>query len=360
MPASAISSNNAASGNTLAQGLNPLPGEGDSGLPHAQLPDTEDIIIRARDLKKQFTGRDILRGVSFDVRRGEVLGILGGNGAGKTTIANILTGRIAPDQGSVEWRLGNRRLIWESAAEWDKAESPVAYFPGTETVLEYLPARKMLTHTAKKRGALAAEADARTEAWLRRTELVDFAEVPFLQLSRGNQQKLLFAVSIIHQPKVLYLDEPFIGLDPLNQERFVEWINILRREGVTVILSDHNLTLVERLADRVCLLQEGRVVEGGTVEEIRQRGDVDTSIYVTFWPESKETPEAIRTRLTHPGIRAVEKTPSGQFRLVIHDGYSVDSILRTIQAGFTVREIAVVQPSLHDLYIRAVRMDERA
>ncbi|MDX1933971.1 MAG: ATP-binding cassette domain-containing protein, partial [Capsulimonadales bacterium] len=170
----------------------------------------EDVIVDVRNVSKHFDKAAAVRDVSFTVNRQEVFALLGPNGAGKTTLSNLLVGSHVPDGGSVSF-------FFEDGQIGTPEGKHVGYFPGDCTIYRTLPVGRMLYHTACKRGLREDMARQVTAQWLERIGLMNRAETSLSNLSRGNQQKVQFAEAILHRPRIVIFDEPFSGLDPVNQ-----------------------------------------------------------------------------------------------------------------------------------------------
>ena len=215
-------------------------------------------VLSVRDIHKSFSGVHAVRGVSFELEPGEIFGFLGPNGAGKTTSLRMIMGITRPDRGEVHFN-GGEHLD----------RSRVGYLPEERGLFEDATLMDTLVYLGTLRAM--SRADARTEArrWLQRLEFSDRLTAKVGTLSKGNQQKVQFLGAILHRPALAVLDEPFSGLDPLNQELFLTLIQELKQQGSAVLLSAHQLNLVERLCDRFGLLHQGELRLEGTLEELR-------------------------------------------------------------------------------------------
>ena len=208
--------------------------------------------------------------LSFAVRAGEVMGLVGPNGAGKTTTLRCLVGIIAPASGEI--RICGHSLKTEPLA----AKQNLAFMPDEPRLFNYLTVKEHLQFTARIYGI--RDFPAISESLLRELELADKADALPDELSRGMKQKLVIACGLLHAPKVLLFDEPLTGLDPIGIRRMKSTILKRAREGAAIIISSHLLHLVEELCDRVLILNQGRKVIHGSLEEIKKslpelRGD---------------------------------------------------------------------------------------
>ncbi len=221
--------------------------------------------LSIQDVEKTYATVRAVAGVSLDVSTGEIVALLGPNGAGKTTLLRMLVGITRPDRG---------RIIWEG----DEAAAPtpglLGYLPEDRGLYHDVPIHRTLSYFARLRGVPRAEATALAQQWLERFELKDRAGEKLAALSKGNQQKVQFAAAVLHRPRFAILDEPFSGLDPLNQELFLDLVRELRDGGSTILFSAHQLALVERIADRVFVMHRGRELLHGTVGQLAAGGSL--------------------------------------------------------------------------------------
>ena len=217
-------------------------------------------MIAVRELTKHYGAFTAVDRISFDVQPGEVLGLVGPNGAGKTTTLRCLAGIIAPTTGTVEI---TGHDIQRDGVE---AKRPLAFIPDEPHLFEYLTVEEHLRFVARLYGV--ADAVARTGPLLAELELSDKHTALPGELSRGMKQKLAIACGLLHDPKVLVLDEPLTGLDPAGMRRMRTTIAERARAGTAVILSSHLLTLVEELCSKLFIIRQGRCVAYGTIAEI--------------------------------------------------------------------------------------------
>lgn len=222
---------------------------------------TPEITLTARNLTRRFGNREIIRDVSLELKRGEVLGLLGHNGAGKTTTMQMLTGCLSPNSGSIEI------CGIDLAQKPTLAKTHLGYLPETPPLYRELTVDDYLTFAARLRGMKSADVSAALAQAKQRCGLEAVSKKIIGTLSKGYQQRVGIAQAIIHQPDVIVLDEPTVGLDPA-QIREVR--TLIRELGNThsVILSTHLLGEVESICDRVEILHRGALVYSGTTEEL--------------------------------------------------------------------------------------------
>jgi ABC-2 type transport system ATP-binding protein len=300
-------------------------------------------ILSVQDVTKAYASVRAVAGVSFAVGRGEIFALLGPNGAGKTSLVRMLLGILRPDSGTITYRLhGDAPPAWPDPAE-------LGYLPEDRGLYKDIPVLRTLVYFGVLRGMRRADARTAALAWLERMGLADRAGEKLEALSKGNQQKVQFISAVLHRPAFAVLDEPFSGLDPLNQDFFARTIRSLRDEGMTVLLSAHQMQLVEKLADRILLMNRGREVLSGTVDEMRRRTQAVTRLGLRV--RGRADPAALAG---HPAVAGVESNGNGHLVLLLREGAVLSDLL--VQAGtrLDVVEVHSERLSLHDIYLQAL------
>jgi len=236
------------------------------------------------DVWKAYDGVQALNGVSLYVRKGEILGLIGPNGSGKTTTIKIILGLIKKDRGLV------------NVLGYDIDKNPfeykqfIGYVPETAALPEYLTAYEFLYYVGRIRGVQDSVLKDRIEDLLKMFHLEDKKRELLISLSKGMKQKLAFSSSLICEPKLLLLDEPFIGVDPEGQYEIKSVLKRLSEEGCSILLSTHLLDLAERFCDRVAIISKGKNVATGDLEHLKQRASLgkDTTLEQIFLTLTKE------------------------------------------------------------------------
>jgi ABC-2 type transport system ATP-binding protein len=302
---------------------------------------------------KRFGDLQAVRDLSFEVRAGEIFGFLGPNGAGKTTTLRMLMGITAPDSGVVRY---------EGGAALDRTR--VGYLPEERGLFEDVSVIETLGYLGALRGMSLTDARAAALPLLERFELAARAKEKVNTLSKGNQQKVQLLAAVLHHPALVVLDEPFSGLDPINQELFGALMRELRDQGAAVLLSAHQLDLVERVADRFLLISRGSEVLAGTLEEMRRRamGGADEMLRLELAPRDGGAPDrgAIVAALAAaaPGA-SVHAQPSSdhalRVELMLPRGVDLGPLLAAGAARAAVTRVETRRVPLHEIYLRAVR-----
>lgn len=221
-------------------------------------------LLSVQSVSKTYATVRAVDGISLDVAPGEMVALLGPNGAGKTTLLRMLVGITRPDQG---------RIVWDGRTGALEAAS-LGYLPEDRGLYQDVPILRTLCYFARLRGVPGTEAERLGIEWLGRLGLKDRAAEKLAALSKGNQQKVQFAAAVLHRPRIAILDEPFSGLDPVNQELFLGIMRDLRTAGTTVLFSAHQMSLVERLADRVFVMHRGVELLHGTTAALLAGGSL--------------------------------------------------------------------------------------
>jgi ABC-2 type transport system ATP-binding protein len=305
-------------------------------------PDGEIMLLEAESITKQYATVRAVDALSFSLEPGRIHALLGPNGAGKTSTVRMLIGLTKPDAG---------RITYHAASGISDHVSPreLGYLPEERGLYVDQPVLAQVLYLAGLRGM--AGADARREAgrWLERFGLADRVKEKVSALSKGNQQKVQLITALIHRPRCLILDEPFSGFDPVNQELTLELLRELRTEGVGVLLSAHQMQLVERLADRIVLMNRGRQVMAGTMDELRREAGLEQRLTLAF---TGPADEAGLARL--PGVAATERLAGDRIALLLGEGADLNALLTAIGSGSRLASVQSEAIGLHEIYLRAV------
>lgn len=303
-------------------------------------------VVTATRVTKRFGAITAVDDLSLSVGNGEILALLGPNGAGKSTLIRMIVGLIKPDQGTIERSTDTPPV---------RARGRLGYLPEERGLYQDMAILRTLTYFGVLQGMETRHATEKARAWLERLGLGARGSEKVKALSKGNQQKVQFVASILHAPPLAILDEPFSGLDPVNQELFLELIRELRDSGTTVIFSAHQMTLVERLADRVFLMSRGREVLNGSIAQLRDRWHTGDRLVIG-------APNAPDTRFLEQlqAVDAVEDYTDGEIRLRLTAGASISELLRAVGERLDVKYVRSEATTLHEIYVRTVEKDMAA
>jgi ABC-2 type transport system ATP-binding protein len=292
-------------------------------------------MLDIRDVVKSYGGRAVVNHVTCSVGAGEIFALLGPNGAGKTTLIRMITDIIRPDSGTI---------TIEGRANTDASRRHISYLPEERGLYRRVPVIEVLTYYGQLKGMHAAEARAESAQLLERMELGEWAKKQVQALSKGMQQKVQLCTALIGRPRLLILDEPFTGLDPLNTQLFEDVLQERRRDGATVLLSTHQMNKVEQLCDRALMIHHGRMVLFGSVRDIR-RSHSDHAVVVRTGAD-----------LAHaPGVARVERV-DGEQRIAFAEGGSSQRLLAYLaETGAEVESFAAAATPLEDIFVKVVR-----
>lgn len=291
------------------------------------------------DLRRRFGDVVALDGVSFDVPDGSIVGFVGANGAGKTTAMRIALGVLEPDAGEVRWQ--GRRID-------AVARRRFGYMPEERGLYPKMKVHDQLVYLARLHGLTKADAGRRADDAIEVLGVAERRDDRVETLSLGNQQRVQLAAALVHEPDALVLDEPFSGLDPVGVDVLA---GVLRRQtdnhGVPVVFSSHQLELVERVCDSVVLIDRGRIVASGTIDELRA-SRARRLLRVEVATETAEWFTAV------PGVRLEAEIPNGVV-LELDDDTDEQRVLDVARACGDVTHFSWMRPSLAELFREVVR-----
>ena len=290
--------------------------------------------VEVNHVSKTYGDRTVVNDVSFDVGEGEILGLIGPNGAGKTTTIRIMMDLIRPDAGEV--KILGKRLD-------EAAKNSIGYLPEERGLYLNMTVTESLIYLASLKGMEVHRATSRTDELLSRVDLLPHKQKKIKELSRGMGQFVQFLVTIIHEPRVIILDEPFANLDPVNTELIKEMVLELRNQGRAIVLSTHRMNDVEELCDRILMIDEGCTVLYGDLAEIKARYR-NNSILLEYEGELGEVGGVVR-RQDH----------NGRTELFLDSETTPQQVLaQLLQRGVTISRFEVATPPLHDIFLQVV------
>ena len=295
-------------------------------------------------LKKRFEEVQALDGISFSVEPGVVFGFLGANGAGKTTTMRIILDILRPDEGSVTWNGSDARSI--PRRTW-------GYLPEERGLYPRMKVLDQLVFFASLYGIPRRKAADEVRYWLTRFRVPEYADRRAEELSKGNQQKIQFIAAILHDPDVLLMDEPFAALDPVNVALLKEAFLAMRDRGKTLVFSTHQMEMVEELANSIAIIDRGRMVVGGPVQEVRrQSGRQVVRLGVSGDPDLPWLTELDGVTITRWGRDYSE--------LRVAAGREPGSILQAALArGESITRFEIGDPTIEDIFIEHVGTVDR-
>ncbi|MCD6235192.1 MAG: ABC transporter [Candidatus Neomarinimicrobiota bacterium] len=294
-------------------------------------------MLKLEKVTKHFEKVCAVQDVSFQVERGSVYGLLGPNGAGKTTTIRMIMNIIRPDSGTI--RIGNGKTGAVNSRN-------LGYLPEERGLYQKRKIREVIQFFGQLKGLSPKEAAEHCDTWLDRFGMGDQADRKISELSKGNQQKIQFIVASVSFPDLLILDEPFTGLDPVNQIILKDIIREFRDEGKTIVLSTHQMDQVEQLCDHICLINKGRVVLEGALAAIKEEHG-DQQIEVRFRSGPGKIP---------PGLFESYHIQNKILRGYLPESLPFKEAVRRLTDAYDIDGIARYTPSLEDIFIKLVEV----
>jgi ABC-2 type transport system ATP-binding protein len=294
------------------------------------------MVLKLEHVTKRFGQFTAVNDLSLAIPEKEMFGFLGANGAGKTTTFRMILGLLDNTDG---------RITWDDQPIDYTTSHLVGYLPEERGLYPKLKVREQIIYLARLRGMQKSEAIVELKAWLERFKIPEYENKRVEELSKGNQQKIQFIAAVVHKPKLLILDEPFSGLDPVNVEMLKEAVLNLKDNGATIVFSSHRMEHVEEMCEHLCILHKGSPVVYGSLKDIkREFGKKNLVIHADFPLDSlKDFPGVVKSKMTMEGIH-----------LQIEGEYIAEKILKDIVNKGFIRKFALEEPSLNDIFIEKV------
>jgi ABC-2 type transport system ATP-binding protein len=296
--------------------------------------------VEISHISKSFGSLKAVDDVSFEVEKGEIFGLLGPNGAGKTTAIRVLLDIFKPDAGIVSILGG---------AMTEAKKDLIGYMPEERGMYQDILLEDCLVYLGSLKGIASDEAHRRISYYLDRFDLASSRRKKVKELSKGMQQKAQLITTLIHEPELLIIDEPFSGLDPVNTQMVKELLREQRDRGVTILMSTHQMHQVEELCDRIVLIDHGRTVLYGPLDEIRSQFSGHAVIV--------RTPDEL-TGL--PGVERIEQHNASAYRLNLAPSTNTQDVLRSlVEGGLRIDQFEIASPTLDEIFIRVVQPDDQ-
>ena len=295
-------------------------------------------ILEVHQLKKYFATQKAVDDVSFNINQGSIFGMLGPNGAGKTTLLRMITGIFFPDSGSI--------IFEEKKFDAINDIIRIGYMPEERGLYKKMKIGEQALYLARLKGLSKAEAMEKIRFWFQRMEMESWWNKKVQDLSKGMSQKLQFVTTVLHEPKLIILDEPFSGLDPVNANLIKDEIFRLAKNGSTIIFSTHRMEQVEEICDHIILINKGHKILDGSVKNVKQEFK-ENLFQVGF----EKKPDGI----TSNTVFDVTGEKGQGLILKIHEGYKPHDVLQHLLAqGHEIISFNEILPSLNDIFIRLV------
>lgn len=298
-------------------------------------------ILTVDHVYKSFDSVRAVHDLSLELPSGVIFGLLGPNGAGKTTTIRMIMDIIIPDRGKI-YLMGKPNS--------QQLRDQVGYLPEERGLYRKMKIGQLLKFLAEMKGMSFSHSKDKINFWLERFELVDWIDKKVEELSRGMQQKLQFIATIIHEPKLIILDEPFTGLDPMNTELIKDIMIEQKNSGATIIFSTHLMEQVEKLCDSICLINEGKSVLSGNLRQIKKNFSKNV-IRLEFegTADFLNNQQLIKSFSEHDNFVEIHPAPQT----------TIQQILQAAVQQVTISRFEIMEPSLHEIFIETVTNKKR-
>ncbi len=297
----------------------------------------QNTTLQVENVTKRFGDFTAVEDLSFDVKAGRVFGFLGPNGAGKTTTIRMIVGITAPDEGKIE--LFGQKMSSD-------LQDRIGYLPEERGLYKKMKIVDQLRYFAALKGVSNKEADSRIDFWLERMKLSDWKKKKTTDLSKGMSQKIQFIATVLHNPDLLILDEPFSGLDPVNVEFLIEVVAEIKAQNKTIIFSTHLMETAERLCDDIILINKSKKVIGGSLREVKESYSKNMIALRAVGGEKVLEDKTLVAKIIE---HADEK------ELVLAENADAQVLLKKlIENGANISKFEKIEPSLNDIFIEKI------
>ncbi len=294
------------------------------------------MVLNVTNVTKQYEGHVAVENLSLQVREGIIFGLLGPNGAGKTTLIRMITGITRPDVGQIH-------LMGEAITGLLRPE--IGYLPEERGLYKKMKVAEQLVYLGMLKGLSRQDSKRSTKRWLEKFGMMDWRHRKIEELSKGMQQKIQFIATILHDPKLIILDEPFSGLDPVNTNLIKDEILAMRSEGKSIIFSTHRMEQVEEICEEIALVSQGHNILNGRVEDIKQK--YKSNLF-------RVEVEKLEKQIELPELDIVSRDGNSlTFRLTNY-GSSNDALRILLKSDLMILSFEELLPSLNEVFIKAV------
>ncbi|WP_243291469.1 ABC transporter ATP-binding protein [Bacillus sp. FJAT-47783] len=294
------------------------------------------MTLKIENVTKKFGNFTAVDNLSIEIPENEIFGFLGANGAGKTTTFRMILGLLSPTDGKITWD--------GETINYEKSEQ-IGYLPEERGLYPKLKVKDQLVYLGRLKGMDKQTVLRELAYWLERFKVPEYANKKVEELSKGNQQKIQFITAVLHRPKLLILDEPFSGLDPVNVEMLKDAVIDLKERGTSIVFSSHRMEHVEELCEFLCIMQKGKPVVHGSLKDIKHSfGKKNVTVHADF---------DLSFLANIQGVTKYKKTPEGM-ELQIEGEEISKKIFEALYGKGFVRTFSLEEPSLNDIFIEKV------
>jgi len=301
-------------------------------------------ILKVENIVKNYAGHTALDNISISTQQGEIFGLLGPNGAGKTSLIRIINQITGPDEG---------RVLLNGAEITRNDISKIGYLPEERGLYKKMKVGDQALYFARLKGMSKSEAKQKLKVWFDKFDIADWANKKVEELSKGMAQKIQFITTVLHEPKLLILDEPFSGFDPINTDLIKKEILRLKENGTSIMLSTHNMSSVEEICDSIALINNSKLIVSGSLNDVKKQYSSDTYA-IQFKGVMMAFANALWT-----GYELLDKEQLDDNTAIAYikmkNGNKVNDLLKAVMPSVEVEEIHKVVPSMNDIFMKAVK-----
>lgn len=299
------------------------------------------MILSVNNIVKQYATHRALDDVSLKVEQGKIFGLLGPNGAGKTSLIRIITQITAPDSGEVIFN--GQRLNADHISQ-------IGYLPEERGLYKKMEIGEQVLYLAKLKGMSTAEATKKVKYWFEKLDMGGWWNKKVEDLSKGMQQKVQFVATVLHQPELIILDEPFSGFDPVNADVIKNEILELNRQGATFIFSTHRMESVEELCDSIALINRSKKILDGTVSEIKEKYRNHT-----YWVEYEGSYDTAAPSEIFSVLQEKAEKGKTTLKVQLNEGKTANELLSVLLPQVNIQRLDEVIPTMNDIFIDQVK-----
>jgi len=298
-------------------------------------------MLSLQNIVKQYANHRALDDVSMDIPEGKIFGLLGPNGAGKTSLIRIINQITAPDSG---------KIYFENELLSPKHIEQIGYLPEERGLYKKMKVGEQMIYLAQLKGLSKSDAKKKLSYWFEKLDIATWWDKRIEDLSKGMQQKVQFIATILHDPKLIILDEPFSGFDPVNARIIQEEILELNKNGATIIYSTHRMETVEELCDNIALINKSKKILDGSVKDIKKQYQ-NQSYLIDF--------EATSTMVNHVSpiyelVKLHAQDDMVQIEIKINASYQLNDVLNHLIPHMQIHQVKEIVPTIHDIFIEKV------
>jgi len=303
-------------------------------------------MLRVENIVKQYAGHKALDDISIQTKQGEIFGLLGPNGAGKTSLIRIINQITGPDAGK----------IYLEGKELQRSDiERIGYLPEERGLYKKMKVRDQAMYFARLKGLSKKDAKKKLDYWFEKFEITSWYDKKVEELSKGMAQKIQFIITVLHEPKLLILDEPFSGFDPINTELIKREILQLKKDGASIMLSTHNMNSVEEICDSIALINKSKLLVSGNLQDVKSRFKSDTYA-IQFKGMMFGFANALFASYSLEHSEQID-----EHRAIAHvkllKGNTLNDLLKTVMPVVEIEAVNEVIPTMNDIFIQAVTED---